>query len=69
MMKIRNRLKFFSLLLLISCSNNPKSVKNIIDNAVTHIYNTVSNDELNTLTNEDVLNLFSIDELEILSTK
>ncbi|MEN8248087.1 MAG: metallophosphoesterase family protein [Bacteroidota bacterium] len=69
MIKVKKHLIFFSLLLLISCSQNPKSVKDVIDSAVSHIYNTVSNDELNTLTNEDVLNLFSEDELEILSTK
>lgn len=54
---------------LFSCSNPNRSVKDVIDNTVTKMYQTMSREELNSLTNDKVTNLFSKDDLEILATK
>jgi len=66
--KIKITLLFLSLLFLF-CSENPKSVKDVMDKTVTHIYQTMSKDEIKKLTNDDVMKLFSDDELEVLATK
>ena len=55
--------------ILIFCSDNQESVKSIIDNTVTKMYETMSREELNSLTNDKVTSLFSKDDLEILATK
>ncbi len=66
--KIKISLLFLSLLFLF-CSENPKSVKDVIDKAVTHIYQTMNKEEIKNLTNDDVIKLFTDDELKILATK
>ena len=69
---IKNKIKISLLLLallLVFCSENQKSVKNVIDETVTEMYKTMSREELNSLTNEKVTQLFSEKDLEILATK
>ena len=67
-MKIKLSLLFLSLLFLF-CSEGPKTVKDVIDETVTEMYQTMGREELNTLTNDKVTKLFSEDDLEILATK
>jgi len=67
-MKIKLSLLFLSLLFLF-CSEGPKTVKDVIDETVTEMYQTMGREELNTLTNDKVINLFSKNDLEILATK
>ena len=68
-----NTNKIILILLLttffFSCSNNNRSVKDVIDDTVTQMYKSMSREELNALTNDKVISLFSKDELEILATK
>ncbi|NOX64788.1 MAG: metallophosphoesterase family protein [Chlorobi bacterium] len=69
---IKSRIKISILLLsflFLFCSENPKSVKDVIDKAVTHIYQTMNKEEIKNLTNDDVIKLFTDDELKILATK
>ncbi len=51
------------------CNDSPKSVKDVMDNAVTHIYQTMSKEEINNLTNDTVIKLFTDNELKILATR
>ncbi|MEN8137653.1 MAG: fibronectin type III domain-containing protein, partial [Bacteroidota bacterium] len=66
---IIRRYLFLISIILISCSKNPKSVNSVIDKAVKHIYTNVSSDSINSLSNEDVLRLFDEDELQVLATR
>lgn len=70
MMKTKIKISLLLLaLLLVFCSENQKSVKDVIDVTVTEMYKTMSREELNSLTNEKVTQLFNEKDLEILATK
>lgn len=56
-------------ILLVSCERKTETVKQIIDKAVTYIYENIDEAKVNNLTNEDIISLFSKEQLNILSTK
>jgi hypothetical protein len=60
-----------SLLLVIAtnCTPQDETVKDVMDNVVSRFYDSMNENELNTLTTEKILSLLSEDELEILSTQ
>jgi hypothetical protein len=67
--KIKTLLLILLSIILLNCSEDNRSVKNVIDETVTKMYDTMSREELNSLTNEKVTKLFSKDDLKILATK
>jgi Icc-related predicted phosphoesterase len=71
---MRNLILFFSLIFFFACSDKkneqpPKSIKSVINNIVTKLYETKTQDELQNLTSEDVLKITTKDDLHILATK
>jgi len=74
-MKKYNKFKFLILLmlplLLLSCSGNKnnRTVKNVISDIVTQLYETKTQDELQNLTTEDILKVTTEDDLKVLATK
>jgi hypothetical protein len=70
-LKPLNLVFIFGLIAFIfSCSTPDKrSVKQVIEAKITGLYNTKTEDELLALTNEQVLSLFSEEDLEILATR
>jgi len=67
--KTKILLILFFIAFLFSCTDNNRSVKNVIDDTVTEMYKTMSREELNSLTIEKVTALFNEQDLEILATK
>lgn len=65
---------FLSIMLLFACSGQktkqqPKTIKSVIGNIVTKLYETKTPDELQKLTAEDILKVTSDDDLKVLATK
>ncbi len=60
---------FLSLLLLFSCSEDNRSVKNVMDEVVTRFYETMDEKELGSLTNEKILQLLSVEDKQVLATR
>ncbi|MCB9218354.1 MAG: metallophosphoesterase family protein [Ignavibacteriales bacterium] len=61
--------QFSLFILLISCSNRPTTVKEVMDNVVTRFYKNLSDDQLSKLDEEQILKLLSEDEIEVLSNQ
>lgn len=57
------------LLILLACSREPQTVNAVLDHLVTHLYQTKTADELAALTNEEILELLSAHEKQILATR
>jgi hypothetical protein len=54
---------------LIACDQNEKTVKEVMDKAIDHLYRTLDAKELQTLTEEQVMALFSDEEKQVLATR
>jgi len=59
---------FFFTASLVSCTRKEKTVKDVMDNAISNLYKTMNAKELSELDDEKVLSLFSKDELQVLSS-
>jgi len=70
-LKPLNLVFIFGLIAFIfSCSTpDNRSVKQVIEAKITELYNTKTEDELLSLTNDQVLSLFSKEDLEVLATR
>jgi len=59
----------FSILILVSCSRDDRSVKDVMDGVVTRFYQTMDEKELSSLTTEKILQLLTPEEQKILATR
>ncbi len=55
--------------LLVSCNQKPGTVKEVMDKTITQLYKTMDVKQLQKLDNDQVMKLFSSDEIEVLSTR
>ncbi len=62
-------LLFCNTTLLVSCTQNPGTVKEVMDKTITQLYKTMNARQLQKLNNDQVMKLFSSDEKEVLSTR
>jgi len=70
MKKYYSKIAFLVLIsLLASCAQKPATVKSVMDRVITNLYETKSQQELNKLDNEQILQLFSQQERQVLATK
>jgi acid phosphatase type 7 len=60
---------YSAIVSLISCTNDQRTVKDVMESKISFLYRTMDAKELMSLDNDKVYSLFSEDEKEILSTK
>ncbi len=59
----------FLLFVILSCDHNQKTVQEVMDKAIDHLYRTLEPKELSALDDEQVMKLFSDEEKQALSTR
>ena len=74
MKKLFLRYLFISTILFISCKNKPKpeqnlSIKNVMDDVITRLYQQVNPDQYNTIDDAFMLQFLSEKEKKVLATK
>src|SRR5690554_3274935 len=61
------------IIVMASCSSIPtqseRTIEEVMDKTITHIYNSMSEDEINTLDYNRAMNLFDDDDLKVLSKR